>query len=400
MSLAMRNVLLLTSVMKRGFGVSVVAREVADRIGPAGWNMSIGCLEFDEFYSADDVVELRPSSQTIFEYCQEHSIEIVVAQTSPYFEVLPALEMWIPTVVFEHGDPTPTMFDHDVAEREQLKVHKLKRVYPKVDAVLTSSYFLRDELAWPDAKVIALGCDHVTDYGPPSTQRTASDHAPLRVGTLMRLGSGEALYKGLDEYLAIVSHFTDRPGFDFSIMGRGEESDRLWWEERGVHCHLNATDDERSTFLSELDVFISPSKWEGFNLPLVEAHASGTVGLAFDVGAHPETTPYVLPNIADAIFLLEEWQRDPALLQLAAERCYTYSRKKFPWEATALELGAYLDGVAASASWGPWRRSRIMKIWRMVVGRYRIDGFVGITKAVVARLRKLAGRALTKRRRS
>ena len=396
----MRNVLLLTSVMKRGYGVSVVAREVADRIDAAGWTMSIGCLEVDEFYDADDVVELRPSSQMIFEYCQENSIEIVVAQTSPYFEVLPALEMWIPTVVFEHGDPTPTMFEHDVFEREQLKVHKLKRVYPKVDAVLTSSYFLRDELLWPKAKVIALGCDHVTDFGQPSTQRTASDHAPLRVGTLMRLGSGEALYKGLDEYLAIVSHFTDRPGFDFSIMGRGEESDRLWWEERGVHCHLNATDEERSIFLSELDVFISPSKWEGFNLPLVEAHASGTVGLAFDVGAHPETTPYVLANIADANFLLEEWQRDSALLQLASERCYAYARKKFPWEATAIELGAYLDGVVASANWGPWRRSRIMKIWRMVVGRYRIDGFIGITKAVVARVRKLAGRALAKLRRS
>ena len=396
----MRNVLLLTSVMKRGYGVSVVAREVADRIDAAGWKMSIGCLEVDEFYDADDVVELRPSSQMIFEYCQENSIEIVVAQTSPYFEVLPALEMWIPTVVFEHGDPTPTMFEHDVFEREQLKVHKLKRVYPKVDAVLTSSYFLRDELLWPKAKVIALGCDHVTEFGQPSTQRTASDHAPLRVGTLMRLGSGEALYKGLDEYLAIVSHFTDRPGFDFSIMGRGEESDRLWWEERGVHCHLNATDEERSIFLSELDVFISPSKWEGFNLPLVEAHASGTVGLAFDVGAHPETTPYVLANIADANFLLEEWQRDSALLQLASERCYAYARKKFPWEATAIELGAYLDGVVASANWGPWRRSRIMKIWRMVVGRYRIDGFIGITKAVVARVRKLAGRALAKLRRS
>ena len=386
--------------MKRGYGVSVVAREVADRIDAAGWKMSIGCLEVDEFYNADDVVQLRPSSQMIFEYCQENSIEIVVAQTSPYFEVLPALEMWIPTVVFEHGDPTPTMFEHDVFEREQLKVHKLKRVYPKVDAVLTSSYFLRDELLWPKAKVIALGCDHVTDFGQPSTQRTASDHAPLRVGTLMRLGSGEALYKGLDEYLAIVSHFIDRPGFDFSIMGRGEESDRLWWEERGVHCHLNATDEERSIFLSELDVFISPSKWEGFNLPLVEAHASGTVGLAFDVGAHPETTPYVLANIADANFLLEEWQRDSALLQLASERCYAYARKKFPWEATAIELGAYLDGVVASANWGPWRRSRIMKIWRMVVGRYRIDGFIGITKAVVARVRKLAGRALAKLRRS
>ncbi len=392
----MRNVLLLTSVMKRGYGVSVVAREVADRMGPAGWKMTIGCLESDEFYAGDDVFTLVPSSQTIFEFCQSNDIEVVVAQTSPYFEVLPALEMWIPTVVFEHGDPTPTMFEHDVSDREQLKVHKLKRVYPKVDEVLTSSFFLRNDIGWPDAKVVALGCDHVVDFGPKSFDGNSQSAAPLRIGTLMRLGAGEAFYKGLGEFLAIVDEFQNRPEFEFSIMGRGEETDRLWWEERGVRCLLNASDEERSTFLSELDVLISPSQWEGFNLPLVEAHASGTVGLAFDVGAHPETTPFLLSNLADATFLLEEWQRDRSKLHVASLRCYNYARKKFPWQATATELGAHLDQVVASANWGPWRRSPIMKVWRMVVGRYRIDGFMGISKAILARLRLLPSRVLRK----
>ena len=394
----MRNVLLLTSVMKRGYGVSVVAREVADRMAPSGWKMLIGCLEVDEFYAADDVVELRPSSQTIFEYCQANEIEIVVAQTSPYFEVLPALEMWIPTVVFEHGDPTPTMFEHDVAEREQIKVHKLKRVYPKVDEILTSSHFLRDEIAWPTAKVVPLGCDHVVDYGQKKFDLQSSNGGPIRVGTLMRLGAGEAFYKGLDEYLAIFESFEGRDGFEFSIMGRGEESDKIWWEERGVRCHLNATDEERSLFLSELDVLISPSRWEGFNLPLVEAHASGTVGLAFDVGAHPETTPYVLSNLDDAIFLLDEWQRDRSKLKLASDRCYAYSRQKFTWQATSMELGSHLDRVVASANWGPWRRSPMMKVWRMVVGRYRIDGISGISKAVWARGKKIPSRVRAKLR--
>lgn len=390
----MRNVLLLTSVMKRGYGVSVVAREVADRMGAAGWKMTIGCLESDEFYAGDDVVTLIPSSQTIFEFCQSNGIEVVVAQTSPYFEVLPALEMWIPTVVFEHGDPTPTMFEHDVSEREQIKVHKLKRVYPKVDEVLTSSFFLRADIDWPNAKVVALGCDHVVDFGPKSFDGNSQPAAPLRIGTLMRLGSGEAFYKGLGEFLSIVDEFQDRPEFEFAIMGRGEETDRLWWEERGVRCLLNASDEERSTFLSELDVLISPSQWEGFNLPLVEAHASGTVGLAFDVGAHPETTPFLLSNLADATFLLEEWQRDRSKLHVASLRCYNYARKKFPWQATATELGAHLDRVVASAASGRWRRSPIMKVWRMVVGRYRIDGFMGISKAVLARLRLLPSRVL------
>lgn len=382
--------------MKRGFGVSVVAREVADRMGPTGWNMFIGCLEFDEWYGAEDVFELRPSPETIFEFCQTNNIEIVVAQTSPYFEVLPALEMWIPTVVFEHGDPTPTMFENDVQEREQIKVNKLKRVYPNVDEVLASSHFLRHDIGWLDAKVVPLGCDHVTDYGPKTFEDRSSDFAPLKVGSLMRLGAGEALYKGLSEYLAVVEQFEGQGGIEFSIMGRGDESDRVWWEERGVRCYLNATDEERSEYLSKLDVFISPSKWEGFNLPLVEAHASGTVGLAFDAGAHPETTPFLLANVDDAVFLIHEWASDHSRLLVASEQCYRYSRRKFSWAGTAMELGAHLDQVVKTAHWGPWRRSRPMKLWRMVLGRYRIDGISGISKAVFARVRNLPGRLVAK----
>ena len=61
-----------------------------------------------------------------------------------------------------------------------------------------------------------------------------------------------------------------------------------------------------------------------------------------------------------------------------------------------MELGAHLDRVVVTANWGPWRRSPLMKVWRMVVGRYRIDGISGISKAVVARVRKLASRLLSK----
>ncbi len=37
-----------------------------------------------------------------------------------------------------------------------------------------------------------------------------------------------------------------------------------------------------------------------------------------------------------------------------------------------------------------------MKLWRMVVGRYRMDGVVGIGKAIFARLRNLSSRVTAK----
>jgi hypothetical protein len=61
-----------------------------------------------------------------------------------------------------------------------------------------------------------------------------------------------------------------------------------------------------------------------------------------------------------------------------------------------MELGAHLDRVMETAHWGPWRRSRPMKLWRMVLGRYRIDGVSGISKAVLGRVRRLGGRLVAK----
>jgi hypothetical protein len=104
--------------------------------------------------------------------------------------------------------------------------------------------------------------------------------------------------------------------------------------------------------------------------------------------------------LADAMFLLEEWQRDRSKLKLASERCYRYSRQKFTWQATAMELGSHLERVVATADWGPWRRSPLLKVWRMVVGRYRIDGITGISKAVAARVKKVPSRLLAKLKRS
>ena len=44
---------------------------------------------------------------------------------------------------------------------------------------------------------------------------------------------------------------------------------------RGLTVHLNAGDAARDRYLHELDVFVTCSRWEGFNLPLLEAQAQG-----------------------------------------------------------------------------------------------------------------------------
>ena len=296
--------------------------------------------------------------------------------------MLPALSGEFPTVVFEHGDPSPAFFDADADERQRIRSNKIVNVYPHVSGVLASSHFLRHDIEWLSAGVVPLGCDHVPDLGPKDLTLNAHRRAlPLRVGTLMRLGEGESKYKGVELFADLVETSRSRGGIEFAIMGRGTEDDRDRWEALGVEVHLNASDDERARYLRDLDVLVSPSMWEGFNLPLVEAQASGTVGMAFDVGAHPETTPYLMSNLDDAADLLGVWCDDREELARASRSAYRFARSKFTWDETARTLASHLDDVARPPRvpdpQGPVS-SRVDRLERLV----RREGLVGAGRVI------------------
>ena len=386
-----RRALLLSSLMLRGYGVSVVAHEIAKRSSQYGWDIYIGCLSFDESFSSDFIIQVDTDPAEVLKQCESLQIDVVIAQTTPYFELLPALTSSIPTIAFEHGDPSPSFFAEDAEERENIRRNKILNVYPVISKVLSSSYFLRHDIEWPSANVIWLGSDHVHHFGEKTAPVTSDDHSKnLSVGTLMRLGSGEARYKGVELFERLIEELHGEPGINFSIMGRGTEEDGERWRSKGVTTHLNATDEERSQYLRNLDIFISPSLWEGFNLPLVEAQASGTVGIAFDTGAHPETTPFLLTSIQDAVSLIKTWSDNRDQLLKASGISYEFVRAKFKWETTASQFAHVLDEVI---------EERLPKVdlqmvasrtvWQRAVG---LVSRVGLRKAIPIATRRILNR--------
>jgi glycosyltransferase involved in cell wall biosynthesis len=294
-------------------------------------------MRADGNFAASNTFLLNPDAQEILKFCSDWNIDVVLAQTTPYFEVLPHLVGHIPVIVYEHGDPTPTFFAEDGEERERIRQNKIQNVYPHVNKVLASSYFLVHDIEWPAAQVVTLGCDHVPDLGlKPEMGVSSVGAGPLKVGTLMRLGPGEAQYKGNAIFRELVEQLRSRnSGIEFYVMGRGTEADGNEWSNMGVHPILNAPDDEKAEYLRGLDIFVSPSMWEGFNLPIVEAQALGTVGIGFDAGAHPETALHLASSINDAISMIEHWNMNREHLILACERAYKYVRTEFSWKATA-----------------------------------------------------------------
>jgi glycosyltransferase involved in cell wall biosynthesis len=337
--------------MMRGFGVSIVAEELAKRMSQFGWDLYVGTIRVDGNFSATPTFLINPDAQEILKFCREWNIEVVLAQTTPYFEVLPHLVGHIPVIVYEHGDPTPAFFAGDGAERERIRQYKIQNVYPVANKVLTISHFLVQDIEWPDAEVVFNGCNHVPDFGLKSGQGTIANSHPLRVGTLMRLGAGEAQYKGNGLFRELVAKLRkNNDDIEFCVMGRGTESDGDEWREIGVTPILNAPDEAKVEYLRGLDIFISPSMWEGFNLPIVEAQALGTVGIGFDAGAHPETALHLASSLDDAVSMIEHWNMNRQHLDLACERAYTYVRSQFDWDLTAQGIAQHCDSVLSTIS--------------------------------------------------
>jgi hypothetical protein len=132
-------------------------------------------------------------------------------------------------------------------------------------------------------------------------------------------------------------------------MGRGTEADGDEWRDIGVTPILNAPDDAKAEYLRGLDIFVSPSMWEGFNLPVVEAQALGTVGIGFDAGAHPETALHLASSLNDAITMIEHWNTHREHLAIACERAYKYVRTEFSWTATAEGIVQHCEEVLLGA---------------------------------------------------
>lgn len=322
---------ILTYRMMQGFGVDVVIAQFAKFATAFGHSIVIGCIEKDHTYSELDIHLISPDLRSVDKFCLENKLDIVIAHTTPFFEVLPKLRHVKKRIAWEHGDPTPEFFDLDQEERKRIKKNKIEHVYPHVDDVIAISEFIRSDIQWPSAKVITNGSDHVRSYNCKSKDELFCNEK-LKIGTMMRLGAGESKYKGNALFLDLVKQIRNA-GFsiDAYVLGRGTEQDAIAFKRVGIMPILNAPHVEKVAYLRELDVFVSSSLWEGFNLPLVEAMRVGTVSLAYDTGAHPEVTPLLFRCVDDLVVQIKEYISNKDLLLEHSIMCQKFTTHRHNW---------------------------------------------------------------------
>lgn len=339
------KVLMLTPAMARGYGVAEAVAMQVRFLRQIGVDCVVGCRTLDTTYADVGPRRVSADAGAVSDLAAAVGAGVVVAHGDPYFAVLPELTGAFRTVAYEYGDPTPELFPAAAAaSRRAAVVHKQAEVYPVVSAVAAISEFIAADIGWPAAHVIRLGVEHVPDLGPKPWLPPRPVGAPLRVGGLMRLGAGEARYKGSDEFLALATALSSE-GLIFELMGRGGRDDAVPYERAGVRVHLDASDAQRTEYLRDLDVFVTTSLWEGTNLPLVEAQALGTPGLAPDTGAHPEFTPLVFGTLDEMAGQLRTYAAAPHLLADHGLLGYRYVRCGMSWWQTAEQLRELFEGA-------------------------------------------------------
>ncbi len=196
-----RSIVFLTARLTKGYGVDVVVDRQASGLRRRGFDVTVSTREHDpEHYPGHEYRVARFGSPA--STWQLLAADVVIAETSPFFELLPVFQGDRPvTVAWEHGDPTPSLFPHlEAVARQRVKQSKRECAYPRVDAVVVDSRFLAGDIGWPAARVIPLGADHLEGPAPDLARRPSRDR--LVFLSVCRLGAGEARYKGLDGYEA------------------------------------------------------------------------------------------------------------------------------------------------------------------------------------------------------
>ena len=94
---------------------------------------------------------------------------------------------------------------------------------------------------------------------------------------LGRLNPDEQPYKGTAELLATFATLRgDLPRARLVMAGFGTDEDAAWVRSGGAIPFVNVPVDDMPALLGAADLFVTASRWEGFNLNVVEAQRAGS----------------------------------------------------------------------------------------------------------------------------
>ncbi|MBA7592286.1 D-inositol-3-phosphate glycosyltransferase [subsurface metagenome] len=218
--------------------------------------------------------------------------------------------------------------------------------FKKADKIVTVSKYLLNCLPKnlrEKATFIYNGCDHYQEeiIGEEEINNfrneigvNPKDILLLFVG---RLNLTNQPYKGLSELIDIYRNISKKhKNIKLLTVGYGSKNDEELLRNQGILSISNAPEELMPLIYRSCDIYTTCSSWEGFDLPIAEAHSFERPTLCYSIGAHPEIssdgkTGFVVKNKKEFIEKLEILVNNPELRKEMGAEAREYS-KRFSWE--------------------------------------------------------------------
>ena len=139
------------------------------------------------------------------------------------------------------------------------------------------------------------------------------------------------------------------------MVGLGTERDGQLCRDAGILPLLNHPDWRMRQVYVGCDIYVTASRWEGFNLPVLEAQYFGKPVLAYDLAAHPEVvkpgeTGFLVKDQESFENNLRELVADPGLRERMGAKGREWAGR-FNWMDCARNFERLLEDVTA----GMWK---------------------------------------------
>jgi len=291
---------ILTERMIMGYGVDLVVHKTAEGLTRRGFDVKVYCNMFDGTYSDEtyEIVRLDARADSRQEY--EEAVlsvagpavadrDILIAESFPYFRV--AYESGKPWVAVDHGVvPSWGVPRTKRGEFEYIRSMQYGVYYRGATRIVCVSNFLRHQLSrelQEKAVVIHPGIDHY----PRLFLTNLRDLYGIEEPILLYLGrsTDTSPYKNTDDLLNCYCHLKERAqDLKLVIATACSPKEQARLEKGGALVLTNVQPEFIPSLYASCDVFVTATKWEGFDLPALEASYFGRPVVAYRVGGHLE----------------------------------------------------------------------------------------------------------------
>lgn len=370
---------LLAERMRLGFGADLVHHEIATGLAERGHDVTVFTIHADGSYnnSLYRIVQLPIPASPFFPRYERNArrfliellakdVDLFIVGTFPFFGLVPDLSRRVPCLVIEYGICSTMGFSIwrrlNFAYMRWTQYH---RYFTEASAIVAISNFLKEQLPprlQDKTTVIHLGADHYASSADLHGRRKEFRHTlgiadndvlALYVG---RINRKDQPYKGTAELVRVYHALQEKaPQARLMMVGYGNRDDEQWLRDAGVVPYLNASAEEMPVVYAASDLFVTASKWEGFDLPLAEAQYFGKPVLAYKVGAHAEV---VLPGKTGAL-VADEREFSERFLELVCDRELRevwgsegkqWVADRLPWSRAIEQYVALAERTAAESS--------------------------------------------------